>query len=166
MDANAPQPRTDDEQKQRDLNLVVMPQGGVQAPMPMVAPPMYGAPPPMYGAQPMVQAGPQYAQVAPGMPMPAPQYAGAYGMQPAMGPVGMPIHLNHDPTSVTCPSCRWTVVSNVQYETGTCTWIWVLLLFCIGCWPCYFIPLVTNFAKDAVHTCSKCGTMLGRKQPN
>lgn len=64
------------------------------------------------------------------------------------------------PVQTVCTNCRNTVVTSVSRENGTCTYIWCFAVFLVCC-PCFWIPFVTDCAKDVKHTCPSCGVLLG-----
>ncbi|BHF67617.1 hypothetical protein SprV_0301064400 [Sparganum proliferum] len=76
--------------------------------------------------------------------------------------VTAPQALGHDPAQVFCPGCNSQIVSKVEYEKGTCTWLSCGLIFILG-GPCFccLIPFCIDTCKDAVHTCPTCGRSLG-----
>ncbi|XP_078614769.1 lipopolysaccharide-induced tumor necrosis factor-alpha factor homolog [Branchiostoma floridae x Branchiostoma japonicum] len=78
-----------------------------------------------------------------------------------------PTTRSSQPVSLTCPSCNQNVLTTVQYETGTFSWLMVGAVFLFGfAFPlvwlgCCFIPLCIKDCKDAKHTCPNCKTYLG-----
>jgi lipopolysaccharide-induced tumor necrosis factor-alpha factor len=88
-----------------------------------------------------------------------------------------------DPTTITCPSCRTTVVTAMDYESTTKTHIIAGLLCLFGCWLCVCIPYCTgkvlvsqkkcqfysNYlniqfvgcCRNANHYCPSCGAYIG-----
>ncbi|XP_055591753.1 lipopolysaccharide-induced tumor necrosis factor-alpha factor homolog [Uranotaenia lowii] len=71
---------------------------------------------------------------------------------PAVGP---------DPTTITCPSCRATVVTRVDYASTTKTHLCAGLLFLFICWPCVCVPYCTKWCRDANHYCPNCNAFIG-----
>ncbi|XP_065093561.1 lipopolysaccharide-induced tumor necrosis factor-alpha factor homolog [Ochlerotatus camptorhynchus] len=66
-----------------------------------------------------------------------------------------------DPTTMTCPSCRATMVTRLEYETTTKTHICAALLCLFICWPCVCIPYCSTSCRDANHYCPNCGSFIG-----
>ncbi|EJD42868.1 hypothetical protein AURDEDRAFT_168115 [Auricularia subglabra TFB-10046 SS5] len=84
----------------------------------------------------------------------APPYAVPM-QQPLAGRVSS---LGEYPANVTCPHCKLTGITRVEYESGGRTHMWAALAcfcFCLGC-----IPYLINGTKDVKHFCSNCGTLL------
>ncbi|XP_058455204.1 lipopolysaccharide-induced tumor necrosis factor-alpha factor homolog [Malaya genurostris] len=66
-----------------------------------------------------------------------------------------------DPTTLTCPSCRATIVTRLEYETTTRTHVCAALLCLFICWPCVCIPYCSTSCRDANHYCPNCGSFIG-----
>lgn len=107
------------------------------------------------------------------------QFAAVY--QPQVGP---------EPTGITCPSCRQSIVTNLDYETTTkthifagicCIFGWgsrealggwfiehsliiIFNYFRYSFWPCAWIPYVMDSCKNANHYCPNCGAFIGTYQ--
>ncbi|XP_060065513.1 cell death-inducing p53-target protein 1 homolog [Ylistrum balloti] len=62
----------------------------------------------------------------------------------------------------TCPHCRAYIMTSTNYTTGNMAWLFFLILFFLGIWPCCLIPFFANGFKDVVHTCPNCGCVVGR----
>jgi lipopolysaccharide-induced tumor necrosis factor-alpha factor len=92
-------------------------------------------------------------------PMPAPVYS-----QPGFSPVmGVP-YLGHNPTPVQCPRCQQQVISVVQKEVGTGTWLIAgAICFFGGAFGCCLIPFCLPMCQDSVHSCPSCGNIIGRR---
>jgi len=62
-----------------------------------------------------------------------------------------------------CLLCRKNHVSNVKFDMGTGSWLWVsvfLFLFCpVSCCPC-----CVEDCQDAIHECPQCGREVGRNK--
>ena len=43
------------------------------------------------------------------------------------------------PVRMTCPQCHNEIVSAVEYESGSCTWLACLGLSVVGKWPCIWL---------------------------
>ncbi|CAF0765489.1 unnamed protein product [Brachionus calyciflorus] len=70
--------------------------------------------------------------------------------------------LGRDPTTMTCPKCKSSVVTRIEYKNGTYTYILCLMLsFTGGCLGCQFIPFCLECAKDVNHFCPNCGELIG-----
>lgn len=72
------------------------------------------------------------------------------------------------PIQTTCPKCQSQVMTQIDYETGTLTWIVVATLFGLGfaiivTWFCCCIPFCIDSLKDVVHKCPNCHTVIGKK---
>jgi lipopolysaccharide-induced tumor necrosis factor-alpha factor len=74
--------------------------------------------------------------------------------------------LGHNSQTIQCPSCRQQVVTQVQYEAGTATWL-IAFLICFfgGVIGCCLIPFCVPSCQDAVHTCPACHNLIGRRSP-
>ncbi|OQV25649.1 hypothetical protein BV898_00584 [Hypsibius exemplaris] len=62
------------------------------------------------------------------------------------------------PTPMQCPHCQQPITTVVTYENGSKTWIAAILCCFVGC---CCIPFCINALKNAVHTCPKCGVVVG-----
>ncbi|GAB1227428.1 hypothetical protein ENUP19_0340G0009 [Entamoeba nuttalli] len=62
-----------------------------------------------------------------------------------------------------CSTCNKTVHSIVEYKCGIFAYVLALVLFCIGCVFCFWIPLVFDFSKDIHYKCPLCNTVLAIK---
>ncbi|XP_007237930.3 lipopolysaccharide-induced tumor necrosis factor-alpha factor homolog isoform X2 [Astyanax mexicanus] len=82
--------------------------------------------------------------------------AAAGGQVVVLGP------FTDSPVQVTCPTCRHTAVTQVQYNPGLLTYLFCGgLLFC-GCFlGCCLIPFCVDRLRDAKHVCSNCKAVLG-----
>ena len=66
------------------------------------------------------------------------------------------------PCFVHCQKCNKTVSTKVSMETSLYTHLIAGTICFFGGWIfCFLIPYFTDFSKDAVHKCPKCGTHLG-----
>ncbi|XP_063788436.1 LITAF domain-containing protein-like [Pseudophryne corroboree] len=67
------------------------------------------------------------------------------------------------PASCTCPVCRQTIVTRVEYNTGLLTWLIFGLLLLFGCWlGCCLIPFCVDSCKDVDHFCPNCNHHLSK----
>lgn len=66
-----------------------------------------------------------------------------------------------DPQMVTCPSCRSTVVSRMDYESSTRTHVMAGLCCLFGCWLCCWMPYCMDSCRNGNHYCPSCGAFLG-----
>ncbi|XP_055696615.1 lipopolysaccharide-induced tumor necrosis factor-alpha factor homolog [Lutzomyia longipalpis] len=74
---------------------------------------------------------------------------------PAVGP---------NSTSVICPSCRHSIMTNVRTESTTRTHVIAILLCVFLCWPCVCLPYCMDTCKNANHYCPNCGSFIGTYQ--
>uniref|UniRef100_A0A3B5A518 Lipopolysaccharide-induced TNF factor n=1 Tax=Stegastes partitus TaxID=144197 RepID=A0A3B5A518_9TELE len=66
------------------------------------------------------------------------------------------------PVRMDCPSCHQSVLSKVDYSSGTLTYLWCGGLFLCGCvLGCCLIPFCVDRLKDATHICPTCKRVLG-----
>ena len=70
------------------------------------------------------------------------------------------LELTLEPTPFTCPHCRYTGRTRIEYVSGTFTWL-------MGCFLCFVsgcccIPFMIESAKDVIHSCPRCNSVLGR----
>lgn len=92
-------------------------------------------------------------------PSPAPFY-----VQSPLNPMNGTPFLGHNPTSIQCPRCQQQVITTVQYETGTGTWLLALGIFIFGgAFGCCLIPFCIPACQDAIHTCPACRNTIGRR---
>ncbi|CAD5113777.1 DgyrCDS2945 [Dimorphilus gyrociliatus] len=72
-------------------------------------------------------------------------------------------HFRESPIRINCNFCKADVVTAINYETGTLTWVAAgvicLLGFVIGC---CLVPFCIDGCKDVVHTCPNCRQVVGR----
>ncbi|XP_037046394.1 lipopolysaccharide-induced tumor necrosis factor-alpha factor homolog [Bradysia coprophila] len=73
-------------------------------------------------------------------------------MSPQVGP---------DPQMITCPSCRASVITRMEYEPTTKTHIMAGLLCVFCCWCCVCVPYCVNSCKNGNHFCPSCGAFIG-----
>lgn len=67
------------------------------------------------------------------------------------------------PVETFCGNCGKVVVTVVEYEPGTCTYLSCIGLVLIGCaLGCCFVPFFVDSFKDAYHKCPRCYTLLGK----
>jgi len=131
-------------------------------PMPQpVYPPMAHPGPPLgpgaYPPAPGPPPGPGAYPPAP--PGPAPvtvQVTTGTGVTVTQGP------FRDAPVSMKCPHCQATIVTAIEYESGTCTWLSCLGLCLIGCdGGCCLIPFCMDSTKDMRHICPSCNHTVG-----
>jgi lipopolysaccharide-induced tumor necrosis factor-alpha factor len=65
------------------------------------------------------------------------------------------------PLQICCPNCQAIVITDTQYVYGTMVWLSVLILFLLGFWCFFWIPLVINDLKDVHHYCPNCKHRCG-----
>ncbi|XP_056609010.1 lipopolysaccharide-induced tumor necrosis factor-alpha factor homolog [Triplophysa dalaica] len=121
--------------------------------------PMYYPPNDVKGAQ------PPYPQQAYGEMYPPPP-----GAQPVTTPVVsvqtvyvQPGALFRDiPVQVHCPECTQNVTSQLDFTSGTLTWLSCAGLAIFGCfYGCCLIPFCVDSLKDVTHRCPNCRRTLG-----
>ncbi|XP_028028560.1 lipopolysaccharide-induced tumor necrosis factor-alpha factor homolog [Bombyx mandarina] len=71
---------------------------------------------------------------------------------PQMGP---------KPARYTCPSCKASITTRVEYVSATKTHLCALLLCCLCCWPCACIPYCGTSCRNATHYCPNCSAYIG-----
>ncbi|CAH1794566.1 unnamed protein product [Owenia fusiformis] len=156
------------------------PTGGPYQPQPgqyQPLPAQYQPPPEQY------QPPPGQYQPPPGQYQPPPgQYqppSGQYqpppgGMATAQPTPSVPVQqttvviqnqqLLNIPTQTICQHCNNSVVTQVEYQSGTCTYIACIGLCLIGCGAgCCLIPFCMDGCKDVLHTCPQCHQIIGQK---
>jgi len=98
------------------------------------------------------------------------QQANMYPMQPHMPPpivneqvvsVIMAPQVGPDPQMITCPSCRSSVITRIEYEPTTKTHIMAGLLCVFCCWCCVCVPYCVDSCKNGNHYCPSCGAYIG-----
>lgn len=63
---------------------------------------------------------------------------------------------------LTCPNCRASVSTSLDYEPGVLTWISSGLICLFGCWfGCCLIPFCLSDCQDVKHKCPNCGHFVG-----
>lgn len=83
--------------------------------------------------------------------------------QPAPAPPTIIVtpQVGPDPTMITCPSCRETVVTRMDYESSTRTHVMAGLCCLFGCWICCWMPYCMDSCRNGNHYCPNCGSFLG-----
>jgi len=112
--------------------------------------------PPMYQA-PMMQAPMMQAPMmqAPVVMMQAPQ-------APVQQVITALPDYGHTPVAQTCPHCKGGISTRVKHEVGDGTWAGVCCMLFVF-FPCWWLPLVIDDCKDAIHECPNCNQVVGRK---
>ncbi|XP_075880204.1 lipopolysaccharide-induced tumor necrosis factor-alpha factor homolog [Nelusetta ayraudi] len=142
---------------------------------PYPGPPMnYAGPPPqpqpgMY--PPQAQPGMYPPQAQPGMypPQPGPYppppvYQGAVAVQAV--PVSTVTHvvvshvLGERPGQTSCPHCRQTVITRIDYSAGLLTWLICGAMAMFGFFLCCCIPFCIDACKDVEHRCPNCHNLI------
>ena len=110
----------------------------------------------------------QYAPSAPNMPQNA--YPPAY--TPLQVMPGQQVPIQPSPLNAlswgkvsqnaSCPFCRTTAPTRVQYERGVLTWASCAAISLLGgnC-GCCLIPFFVDEFKDSYHYCQVCNSLLG-----
>lgn len=120
----------------------------------MPPPPVYSkAPQPPYPAQGYTQMySPPPPPTGPGAPVVTVQ---TVYVQPGMV-------FGYTPVQVHCPNCAQTVVTRLEYSSGTMTWLTCAGLFIFGCiYGCCLIPFCVDSLKDVTHHCPNCSSVVG-----
>ncbi|XP_062610131.1 lipopolysaccharide-induced tumor necrosis factor-alpha factor homolog [Saccostrea cucullata] len=67
------------------------------------------------------------------------------------------------PVHTECPQCGSSILTSLEYEAGTLTWIMCFFLMFIGLFlGCCFIPFCLDGCKDIAHICPNCKKEVGR----
>lgn len=66
---------------------------------------------------------------------------------------------------IMCPYCNVTVSPVAIKESGGCTFLTSFLMCFLGCWCISWLPFCTDFSKDLVLKCPRCGRQLERLRP-
>jgi len=69
-----------------------------------------------------------------------------------------------NPTKFYCIKCHYQGVTMVQEKFGKGAWILSGLLFVTLFWPCIAFVCCSKTCKDHVHTCPRCGNVVGKKR--
>ena len=63
---------------------------------------------------------------------------------------------------VTCQFCGGQAPTSISYENGTLTWLSAATCVLFGCVAgCCLIPFCTPSLQDLVHSCGRCGALVG-----
>ena len=92
----------------------------------------------------------------------------AYTVSPAQEGQPPVVHvypLGANPERMMCPRCGSQGLSSTDKEIGMSTWLCSFMLCFLGCCWISWIPFCLNAARDIVHRCPSCGTVLGRIRP-
>ncbi|XP_048848196.1 lipopolysaccharide-induced tumor necrosis factor-alpha factor homolog [Brienomyrus brachyistius] len=66
------------------------------------------------------------------------------------------------PVQTHCPMCMQMVLTRLEHNAGTMTWLTCAGLFIFGCfYGCCLIPFCVDDLKDVNHRCPNCSTVLG-----
>ena len=77
---------------------------------------------------------------------------------------GDEIFFGRSPVPTQCPRCCQQIVTIVDYESGTGTWLIALVIFFLGGFlGCCLIPFCVPSCQDAIHRCPSCGSTIGRR---
>ncbi|KAK2147508.1 hypothetical protein LSH36_549g01080 [Paralvinella palmiformis] len=67
------------------------------------------------------------------------------------------------PVQTNCPSCHAEIITSIEFETGTLTWLLCVIICLVGCdLGCCFIPFCVDQCKDVVHRCPNCQHIVSR----
>jgi hypothetical protein len=88
------------------------------------------------------------------------QHNPQYQFQPSTNPT---VYWGTNSQIVTCSNCKATGPTVVSRESGAGTWALCMgvTLFTLCCGPCVFL---IDSAKDTVHLCGSCGSIVGVKK--
>ncbi|CAH1635088.1 unnamed protein product [Spodoptera littoralis] len=70
------------------------------------------------------------------------------------------VQVGPEPSQITCPSCRATIVTRVERKSTTKTHVIALLLCLFLCWPCVCVPYCVDSCQNADHYCPNCNSYL------
>merc|ERR1712136_732547 len=144
--AGPPMPQPDPPMMQPGYPPMTQP-GYPPMPQPVYPPMSHPGPPPGPGAYPPAPPGPAPVTV---------QVTTGTGVTVTQGP------FRDAPVSMKCPYCQATIVTAIEYESGTCTWLSCLGLCLIGCdGGCCLIPFCMDSTKDMRHVCPSCNHTVG-----
>eukprot|EP00462_Mataza_sp_D1_P001242 CAMPEP_0175093908 /NCGR_PEP_ID=MMETSP0086_2-20121207/3282_1 /TAXON_ID=136419 /ORGANISM="Unknown Unknown, Strain D1" /LENGTH=139 /DNA_ID=CAMNT_0016366939 /DNA_START=21 /DNA_END=440 /DNA_ORIENTATION=+ len=122
--------------------------------------------PPPYEAASEASAPLQPQPSAPLQPQPANvQYAPVAVAQPVYQ-VAQPVYPKFKSQSVQAPchTCGTVVQTQTEKIVGTITWVAAAGMCFVGCGLCAWAPFVGDWAKDTLHYCPQCRTVLGKKE--
>lgn len=67
------------------------------------------------------------------------------------------------PVHMECPHCGGYILTSLEYETGTLTWIMCFFIMFIGLFlGCCIVPFCMDGCKDIAHICPDCKREVGR----
>lgn len=67
------------------------------------------------------------------------------------------------PVHTECPHCGGFILTSLEYETGTLTWIMCFFIMFIGLFlGCCLVPFCMDGCKDIAHICPDCKKEVGR----
>ncbi|XP_065222220.1 lipopolysaccharide-induced tumor necrosis factor-alpha factor homolog [Planococcus citri] len=69
------------------------------------------------------------------------------------------------PAHITCPHCRYVVVTSTETEPNCAAHLCCLFLLVIGCCPFSSLPYCMDSLKNVRHYCPNCKAFLGSYQP-
>ena len=93
---------------------------------------------------------------------PAPPAQTVVVQQPATVVVGAGVGmLGERPQNIVCPTCKQNVMTQTIYNNGTLTWLLVVVL-CLLCFVCAWVPCVVDGCKDVTHQCPNCHNVVGQ----
>ncbi|KAL7830645.1 hypothetical protein SRHO_G00317720 [Serrasalmus rhombeus] len=111
---------------------------------------------------------------APQAPYPTQGYTHMYTPPPPGPPVTTPVvsvqtvyvqpgaSFGELPVQVYCPHCAQSVLTRLEYNSGTMAWLTCAGLFIFGCiYGCCLIPFCVDCLKDVTHRCPNCTSVLG-----
>ncbi|XP_062868543.1 lipopolysaccharide-induced tumor necrosis factor-alpha factor homolog [Trichomycterus rosablanca] len=126
----------------------------------MYYPPGNAVPPPVHNkGAPALYPVQNYTQMYP----PAPTIPAVQGPVVSVQTVYVqPTVFGDLPVQTVCPMCTQTVVSRLDYNSGSMTWLACAGIFIFGCfYGCCLIPFCVDSLKDVRHICPNCNHTMG-----
>mmetsp|Transcript_53028 Transcript_53028/g.47660 ORF Transcript_53028/g.47660 Transcript_53028/m.47660 type:complete len:173 (+) Transcript_53028:91-609(+) len=124
--------------------------------------------PVQYVQQPMYQPQPQVIVQQPVQQQQPQQQVIYVQQQPAVTQqvvVANPKHMPRGPTTALCAKCQTNVTTQTRMEDGCGTWLICGGICLAGFWcGCCLIPFCMDDCKDVIHTCTRCGTVVGSRK--
>ena len=80
--------------------------------------------------------------------------------QPEKKNLPPPEELGNKPFEIFCNNCRRTGNTIIHHEVGSGTWGMCMVLTCLGCIPCFFLPFCIHDCQDTIHICPYCGAEI------
>ncbi|GLI60345.1 hypothetical protein VaNZ11_002466 [Volvox africanus] len=74
-------------------------------------------------------------------------------------------HHQYDHLGQVCDRCHRFVTPEPSKEMGLFSFLFAVGLCAVGCWPCAWVPLCCDCARDTVYRCPVCGAEMRRRVP-